>query len=179
MKAQQQVERQMDEYLVKKSPFQLPENGKKAIVQYIPYLALLGGILSFLSAWGLWRLGHRVNELAQSVNDFARSYGVETTYTDNQLGVFYYVALLALVAQGALMLYAYPGLKERSKTRGWDILLYSTLAGFLYGVFVAITNQGTLFHFLSSLVGALIGLYLLAQCKPYYTPKVSKKAAVK
>jgi len=46
----------LEEYLVKKAPFQLPENVKEIIVKFAPYLAILGvlmgipGVLALLGA---------------------------------------------------------------------------------------------------------------------------------
>ena len=53
---QKQLEDKMEEYLVKKAPIQIPENGKKALVQWMPWIALVFGVLSLLSALGLWTL---------------------------------------------------------------------------------------------------------------------------
>lgn len=166
--SQKKIESVMDEYLVKKAPFQIPDSGRKAIVEWVPWIALIGGVFSLLAGWGLWQSGQRVNEIVGYTNDFLRAYGGEGVTQTPDLGVFFYVALLALVVQGALMLYAFPGLKSRKKTSGWNILLYSALISLVYGVFVALTSYGTFSNLFFSALGALIGLYVLAQIKSHY-----------
>jgi hypothetical protein len=50
------LESTLEEYLVKKAPFQLPTNVKEIIVKFAPYLAILGvvmgipGVLALLGA---------------------------------------------------------------------------------------------------------------------------------
>ncbi len=176
MEAQRKLEAAMDDYLVKQAPIQVPAGGREAIVKYLPILALIGGILSFFAAFNLWQLGHTANDLINTANELARSVGVETTAT--QLGISYYFAVAVMILQGALMFLAYPGLKANSKKRGWDILLYSNLIGFAYSVLVAFTNYGGFSNIIGGLVGLVIGLYLLAQIKSYYTDgKVAAKVA--
>lgn len=159
------IEKTMDEYFVKKAPFQIPANGRKTLVDWLPWISLIFGILGLLAAWGLWQSGHRVGELVNYVNTLAETYGGEKV---NSLGATYYLALAALVAQSALMLAAFPGLKERSKSRGWNILLVGTLLNFVYGLFIAFTNYGSLGNLIGSVIGVVIGLYVLAQIKSHY-----------
>jgi hypothetical protein len=173
MGAQTNLENKMDEMLVKKAPFQIPENGRKALVEYAPILAIIGGILSAVAAWGLWRAGHAVNELVDLANSYARAVGVDTV---NNLDVFFYAGVAALAVQAVLMFVAYSPLKERSK-RGWDILLLSTLINFVYGLSVAVSDYGTVGNLIGSVIGVVIGLYILAQIRGHYG-KASKKEAV-
>lgn len=109
MSYQKKLEDTMDEYLVKKAPFQIPKNGQKAIVEWLPWISLVIGILSLLAALSLWRSAHHVNELINTTNDFLRAYGGDTVATAPKLGVFFYVALGVIVVQGALALYAFLG----------------------------------------------------------------------
>jgi len=173
---QKKVEDKMDEYLVKKAPFQIPEGGRKAIVEWLPWISLIIGVLSLLAALSLWRSAHRVNELISTTNDFLRAYGGESVATAPELGVFFYVALAVIVVQGALALYAFPGLKARNKATGWSILLLSSVLNFFYGVFVAFTDYGSFGDLFGALLGTLIGLYILAQIRSHYGAKKSKKA---
>ncbi len=170
-----QVESLMEEYLVKKAPFQIPNNGRKTIAEWMPWISLVVGVLSLLAAWSLWQSGHRVNELVDYANDYLRAYGADTSPVA-ELGVLFYVALGALVVQGALMLYAFPGLKERKLSSGWTILLVSSLINLVYGIFVAFTNYGTFSNLFMSAIGTLVGLYILAQIRDQYSVKKAKKA---
>lgn len=178
MSSQKQLEAKMDELLVKNAPFQIPESGRKAIVDIAPVLAIIGAILSFLAAIGLWNLAHRASEITNSVNDLARAYGVDTGYNSLDYGVLFYVSFVVLAVQGLLMAIAASGLKARSKRRGWDLLLLSTLLNVVYGVLYAFTDTGSLMNLVSGLVGAVIGLYILAQIRSYYGDG-SKKTAKK
>lgn len=165
---QKQLEKNMDEYLVKKAPFQIPESGRKALADWAPILALIGAALTFLAAIGLWRLAHSVNDLASDVNELARAYGVDTGYNAVEYGVLFYVAFVVLLVQGALLAYAYPGLKDRSKKRGWDILLLGVVIGFVYNLVYVFTESGSVASFIFSLIGVVISLYILAQIKGQY-----------
>lgn len=164
--SQANIEKTMDEYLVKKAPFQIPVNGRKALVSWLPYLALIFGVLSALAAIGLWNTGHNVDEAVRTLNEWGAAYGIETQTA--QLGVVYYISLVAVALQAVLLLVAFPGLKARSKPRGWNIMLYGVGASLAYGVLIAFTNYGSAADLVGSLIGALIGLYLLAQIRSYY-----------
>jgi hypothetical protein len=165
---QREFEAKMDEFLVKKAPVQIPENGRKTLVQYAPIVSLIGGVLALLAALGLWRVAHSVQDLANGVNELARSYGVDTGYSSVNYGVMFYVAMFILVAQGVLMLYAFSGLQARSKKRGWDILLLSVVANLVYSVVYVFTDSGSIMSLLLSLLGAVLSLYILAQVKGHY-----------
>lgn len=160
-----QVEKTMDEYLVKKAPFQIPENGRKALTEWMPWIALIFGAIGLLATWGLYRTGQRVNEFAGYVDELSRAYGGPGV---DELSFMYWVALLALVVQSVFLLVAYPGLKARSKARGWNLLLFGTLVSFVYGLFIAFTDQGSVGNLIGSIIGVVIGLYLLAQIRTHY-----------
>lgn len=171
------VEATMDEYLVKKAPFQIPSSGRKAIVEWAPWISLIVGVLSLIAALSLWQAGHKANQVIDATNDFLRAYGGDTVSSVPELSVFFYVAIVALVAQAALMIYAFPGLKVKSKAKGWTILLLSSLINLVYGVFVAFTDYGSFSNLFFSLIGSLVGLYILAQIRSNYgADKKAKKA---
>lgn len=176
MQAQKQLEATMDKYLVKDAPIQIPENGRKALVQYAPFLAIIGGILTLLGALSLWRLAHDAKDVVDGLNEIARTYGIDTGVNTVNYGVLFYVSFAILVAQGLLLLFAFKGLQAKSKKRGWDLLLLSIVANFVYGLVYAFTDTGSLINIVSSVIGTVIGLYILAQIKSYYTtPKTAKK----
>ena len=164
--SQANIEKQMDEVFVKKAPFQIPANGRKALVSWLPYLALIFGILSILALIGLWNAGHTVNEAVRTLNEISAAYGVETATA--QLGAVYYISLAAVATQAVLLLVAYPGLKSKSKSRGWNLLLYGVVASLAYGILVAFTSYGGGADLVGSVIGAIIGLYILAQIRSYY-----------
>lgn len=164
MGAQQDLEKQMDEYLVKKAPFQIPENGRKGLVKYLPVIALVFGIISILAALSLWNTARQADDLIDGLNRLGLSTGYD-------YGMLYYVALGTLIFQGVLLLMAYKPLNERSK-RGWDLLLFGVVVSFIFGIFYLFTDVGSFGNFLGSILGTIIGLYILAQISSHY--KASK-----
>jgi len=178
MTTQNKLESAMDEYFVKKAPFQLPENGRRTLVEYAPWISLVFGILGILAALGLWRIGNRVNEAVEYVNGLNQYYNTPAPEI-NELGLFFYIALLALAVQAVLMIAAFPGLKKRSKKTGWDFMLYGTLASLAYGFFVIFSDQGDIGNLLWSVIGSVISLYLLAQVRTYYKDGKSHEAILK
>lgn len=174
------IEKSMDDYLVKKAPFQIPKEGKKSLVEWFPWIALVIGLLQAYGAYQLWRAGHYYDQAVGYLSEFSRAYGVDTP--DYSVGPTFYLAVAAFTISAALMLIAVPGLKDKSKKKGWDILLLSVLVGLVYGVFAAFTSSrfgGGFGDLLGSLIGALIGLYLLAQVKSLYTGEKAEKTPAK
>ena len=164
--SQAKLEKTMDDYFVKKAPFQIPAGGKKFLVDWAPVLAIIGGVLSLIGAWGLWQASRVLdNDIIQLANDYARSIGAETI---RETDVFYYGAIVFLVAQALLLFAAYKGLKARTKNNGWSLLLLSTLLSFGYGIFVFVSDYGSFGNLLSSVIGIVISLYILAQIRSSY-----------
>ena len=170
MGTQQNLENKMDEMLVKKAPFQIPENGRKAIVQYLPWIALVLGVLSLLGALGMWQTAHRVGDFADTLNQINRTYGGRTI----DYGLVYYLAMTSLVVQGVLMLMAFKPLQNKLK-KGWDLLLVSSLIGLVYSVLYLVSDSGGVGNFIVSIIGTIIGLYILAQIRSHYKGSVTKK----
>jgi hypothetical protein len=169
---QEQLETKMEEYLVKKSPVQIPENGRKALVQWMPWIALVFGVLSLLSALGLWNLAHRANDLINLSDQISRAYGgpgVSTNY-----GFVFYAAFVVLLVSGLLMVLSFMPLKNRQK-RGWDLALLGVVVNFVYGIVYLFSGVGSVAgRFVSTILSTLIGLYLLAQIRSYYLGKATK-----
>jgi len=147
----------------------LPDNGKKALVEWTPWINLIFGLLALLSAYWLWQWAHVANGLINYANSISQAYGGGTV--PNRLGLTVWLALIVLAAQGAVMLAAFSPLKDRKKA-GWDLLFYGVLLNLAYGVVVAFTSYGG-GHLVSSLIGAVVGLYLLFQIRDSYTGKTS------
>lgn len=172
------LEEKMQKYLVKEAPFQIPENGKKAIAKWAPWISLVIGILSLLSALSLWNLAHRADRLLDYANDFSRAYGLDAPNKD--ISVFVYIAIIFILAQGILLIVAFKGLQDRKKSTGWDLLLYSTIASFLYSIVSLFLDEYRGFgSFLFGLLGTLIGLYILAQISNQYKSTKAPVAAKK
>ena len=56
-----QLEKTLETYMVKKAPFSISENLRESIVQFAPYLTILGIIVSFLTVFFGLRLGALVS----------------------------------------------------------------------------------------------------------------------
>jgi hypothetical protein len=171
MGVQADLEKQMESIFVKNAPFQIPENGRKAIAKYLPVISLVFGVLSLLAALSLWNAARKVDDLVETANQFARVYGIDNGLVD--YGTLYYIALIALVVQGVLMLVAYKPLSQKLK-KGWDLVLLGVLLSLVFGVLYLFTDSGFISNLIGSLVGAIIGLYVLAQIRGQYKTVVTK-----
>lgn len=133
----------LDEYLVKKAPFQLPEGAKEFLVRFGPWISLVMLVLTLPIL--LFALG-----IGAMLSPFA---GI--AYTSG----FGISAILALV-QIVLLVMALPGLFAR-KMSGWTLLFYEQLVS-IVGSLVAGAIIGGLFW-------GVVGLYLLFQIREKYT----------
>src|SRR5258708_25910770 len=126
----------------------LPKNAREAIVKITPWIALVFGILGVLGSIA----GLGVLTVCSPFAVFGGVSGVSS------YGTGFIAALIWLVAS-ALLLAAFPGTKA-GKAVGWNLLFWSQ-AVHLVGSLVAMS-------FVSGIIGAAIGFYLLFQIKSYY-----------
>lgn len=161
----QHVEEKLDELLVKKAPYQLPESAKENLVKYLPWVTLIGGVLALLAAIPLYQALTLADRVMTNVNAFYQAAGYGATPLQG-VGVIAWLSLLLLVLEGLLFFMAFTGLKEHKKS-GWNILYWVALLnlGNLVIMFVANWQFGS---FLFSLVGEVIGFYLLFQIRSFY-----------
>lgn len=144
-----QLEETLEEYLVKKAPFQLPTNAKEALVNFAPWLALIGGVLGLAAALTVFGLGSLLGPLALFGGpQFAGSYFSTYVFSSVLLGV---TGVMELMAMGPL---------KARKERGWRMVYYAQL--------IWIASYLVQFNLINAVVGGLIGLYLLFQIKSYY-----------
>ena len=170
------LEKQLNDVFVTKAPYQLPEKAKKWIVEYSPIIGVVFGILGLLAAFGLWNAAHVTNSLVDYSNALSKAYG--NGQTVSKLGVSFYLAFVALLATSIIPIVAYPGLKARSKAKGWNLLFISALVSLAYGILNAF-YQGSVMSLLSTLLGSAIGLYILFQIREFYNGKKSKQESKK
>lgn len=132
------LEAVLEEYFVKKAPFQIPLGGKEFIVKVAPYLVILGVLFAIPATLFV---------IVVSPLVVLGGGGVAL------LSMFFSVAALVLEA------IALPGLFKL--TRGsWNLLFYASLvsiAGTLVGL-----------HLVNAVISALIGWYILFQVKELY-----------
>lgn len=136
----------LDFYLVKKAPFQLPDNAKEAIVKYGPWIAVVLLVLGLPPLLFLLGLGTVLVPFTVPFGGMAYATG------------FTYLTLF-LIVELALDVAALPGLFAR-KMAGWRLIFYARLVSLVQLLLI-----GLLFN---AIVGGLIGLYILFQIRPLY-----------
>jgi hypothetical protein len=164
-----QLEEKLNELLVKKAPFQIPENGRKGIVGVMPWVTLIGGILMLLAAWGLYQAATVVSYWADWANTFGSATGMP--YTPTGLSFMIWVSLALIVVEAVLFFMAFPALKAHQK-KGWNLLFYVTLLNAVQSV-VQLFGYSNLSSVIFSLLGTVVGLYVLFQIRSYYTGAAS------
>lgn len=165
-----QLENTLNNWLGSKAPVQLPATVKQTLVKYIPYLALLGALLTALAVLGL------VQALFFTTN--AVWYGVSLQVNNGGVGtamVVLWLSLLVVAVEAALYAMAFMPLKARRK-KGWNMLYWVTLLGAAYAL-LSLLLDGRVGSFLFSLLSCVVGLYILFQIRDSYLPTTSKKRA--
>jgi hypothetical protein len=133
----------LDFYLVKKAPFQIPQEAREWIVKFGPWITLVLLILTLPLLLAALGIGAFLMPFAGI--GYAPAFGILTIFVIVEVG---------------LMIAALPGLFAR-KMAGWRLLFYSQLAGITYSVLTGNIVGGLLF--------GLIALYILFQVRPLYT----------
>lgn len=152
-----------------KSAPKLPANGKKMIVEWLPWINLILGILTLWSAYAIYHWAHLANSLINYANSLSQAYS-GTNVIASRWSVGIYLSLIVLVVEAALYIMAFPGLKDRKKA-GWNFLFYAALVNIVYGVVILFSNYGGAGNFIGSVIGSVIGLYFLFQVRDAYTGK--------
>lgn len=140
----------LEEYLVKKAPFQLPGNVKEIIVKFAPYLAILGVVMGIPGVLALLGAGTILAPLG-----FVGGMMTGRPF----LGAGFIINVLFLGVMIILEALAIPGLFSRSK-KGWTFIYWSALVGVVQNI--VSFNIGGL------VIGGLISMYFLFQVKEYY-----------
>lgn len=148
--------------LFKKAP-QLPEGARKGLASALPWLTLIGGILSLIGAWGIFSLVNLANQISTGYGLYGYTAPVATF-----VGPLVWVGLALIVLQAILFLVAFPGLRAHKKS-GWNILLWVSFVNIIYDIVYNIFAYMNIGQLIFSLIGAVIGLYLLFQVRSYFT----------
>ncbi len=135
----------LEYYLVTKSPVQLPENAKKWIVKYGPWIDLV----LLLLALPLLLLALGISTVALPV------IGVASPAVATGIGLVWIVTLV----QVGLFAAAIPGLLARTK-QGWMLTFYGVVVSLAVGLLSG--------HILNALISALLSLFILFQIRSYY-----------
>jgi hypothetical protein len=134
----------------------LPKGGRDFLVTAAPWLALIGGLLSFWAAWGVYQAMTWVSAIAN--NPFYQAYAPKAT----GFTVTFILSMVVLLALGVLYLLAFLPLKAKN-VKGWNLILYGMLLNLVDGV--VMLNVGSI---LGAVIGFAIGYYFLYQVKSYY-----------
>jgi hypothetical protein len=132
----------LDFYLVKKAPFQIPDNAKEWIVQWGPWITVVLLVLALPPLLVVLGIGAAIMPFG--------GIGYATGFT--------YLTIV-LIAQLGLTVAALPGLFAR-KMAGWQLLFYAQILSFAFSLL-----SGRL---VGAILGALISMYLLFQVRPLY-----------
>lgn len=178
MGAMDKLEDQLNEVFVKKAPYQLPEKAKKVIVDILPWLNLIFGILTLLSAYWLYQAATVVDKWVGWANDISQAYGGGSAVTTNHLTVMVWLGVFVLAVEGVLWIAAFPGVKDKKKT-GWNLLFIALLVNIVYGFLSLFMNVGSstgIGGFLSYAISTAIGLYFLFQIRSEFLGSKSTAA---
>lgn len=150
----------------------LPKNAKKTLVEYLPYLVLIGAVLQLIAAWVLLDLLRWGERTADFVNTYAPLIGERYVLSGSDKAMIV-VGLGLLVVESILMLKSYGSLQKRER-RGWELLFVVALLQTAYSVLNLFVYGRGFADFLFSLLGAVIGFWLLFQVREFYKSKVTK-----
>jgi len=162
----QTLETKLNELLVTKAPFQLPDNWRKWLGNYAWVFALIGlvlGVFSVLILLPVLGFGTAVGALAG-----AGGY------------VFFaWISFFILLAYTVLLGVAMPKLKRKEKS-GWDLIFYSNVFFLAYDVFnwLRFMSFGSFFGLVWNILWAVVGLYFIFQIRGQFTGKAVKAAKV-
>ncbi len=137
------LEATLEEYFVKKAPFQLPAGAKEAIVKFGPWIMLVLLVMSLPVIFAA--LG-----LSAALSPYMMAYGASPLYS-----VGLWISVAALVLDGI----ALPGLFAR-KMQGWRFAYWATL--------ISVVSSLVMGQFVSAILSAVIGLYILFQVRSMY-----------
>lgn len=146
-----QLEALLDEYMVTKAPFALPEQVKEFIVKVSPYLVIVFAVMALpliLAALGLTAIFSPFAMMGGY--HYGLGWGFSAT-----------VGLAISVITIIMEIVAVPGLFKRTKS-AWRLLFYTSIVS-LIGTIISFSG------ILSGIIGALIGWYILFQVKELYT----------
>ncbi len=158
---------------VYKNRLDLPENARKTLVNWSPWLSLIAGVLMLAAAASIWNWVHLTSGIVDYANSLAAIYGASPVVT-NDWSLMLWVSFFVLLGEAAVYLLAFPGLRAKQK-RGWDMLFYGVLLNLVYGVVVLFTTYGGFGSLIGTLIGAAIAFYFLYQVRSHYKEAKASK----
>lgn len=158
-----QLENKLSGLFTKTIPYQLPESARTLIVKYLPWFALVGGIISVFAALGMYKATMDLGA-AQQVNELFYPYAYRQAL--GEIGPMIWAAIGLLLVQSVIFFMAFPVLKTHQR-RGWELLYWASLLSAVYSLVYLLARFDT-GSFVGSLLGAGISLYILFQIRGYY-----------
>ncbi len=152
--------------LFKAAP-KLPENAKKTLVAWLPWLNLIGGLFALSSAYWLYHWAHLANSLVNYTNSLSEAFGGPKV-SSSRWSVGLYIALAVLAVEAVMYIAAFPGLKAHKKA-GWNFLFYALLLNTVYGIVTMFTDYGGGSNLIGLVIGTVVGLYFLFQVRDVYS----------
>lgn len=146
-----QLEAILNEWFAVKAP-QLPESWKKFIVMVSPWLAIIGVILGAIAAFTLFSSMSSMMALSGAYGAYAAAAGYSPTWI--------WISLAFMVAMLVLEALAIPGLRNKAYV-GWKWMYYASLLSLVQGI--------VMMNFVSAIIGAVIGFYILFQVRSHYS----------
>lgn len=161
MKALEPLEKSLNDLFVKNAP-ELPKGGKDFLVQFLPWLGLIGAAVSAWAAWGIYEW----TRAASVVSEWSRAFGVESTTT--RWSVMLWISLIVILVTAVLYILAFAPLQAKKKA-GWNLVFYALLLNVVYGVVSIFSDYGGGGTLIGSLIMAALGGWLLFQIRSRYT----------
>lgn len=145
----------------------LPSNTKKLIVKYLPWLSLIGGLLTLWADWELWKWGHLAS-ISSYVTNLNNLYGGgKLIQTSSQMSFGIWLGVIVLAIEAVIYIAAYFGLNKQ-KESGWNLIFYGALINLIYGIAIAFTSYGGFGSLIWSIVVSLVVLYIIFQIRSAY-----------
>jgi hypothetical protein len=135
--------------LFEKAPH-IPHGGRETLVKIAPWLALIAGILGL---YGLFMVGALGSLLSFS-------FPGSGLYQASMV-----VSLVAGLLAAVLNLLAFSPLQKKQK-KGWNFLFYGMVITIIAALLNAFVGYGS--GLLGTLIGALIGFWLMFEVRSYY-----------
>jgi hypothetical protein len=149
-----------------KSAPKLSDSARKSFAEALPWLALIFGGLQVLLALFLWQAAKVVSVYSDLSTAYLRSVGVEAGLSSFDKTLIY-VGVVMILVDAALLLLAFPKLKNMQKA-GWDLLFLASLVNVAYSIVSLFIDARGIGGFLFGLIFSAVGFWLLFQIKPVY-----------
>jgi len=158
----------------------LPEDWRKWLSNNVWWLALIGVVLSVLSAASAFYTALFTNNYLNYINSFYKAYGIESPSYGSwglNMSMYMLVMYIGIVVGAIIMGMAIKHLKSKQE-KGWDLMFLAMLVAAAAQLISVLFNLSNLIGgILSTAIGLAIGSYFLFEIKPYFKKtKTTKKS---